>query len=127
MEIREQVFVRELEIPRTLEWDGKDARAVHLVAESHLGLPIGTARMLASGQIGRMAVLAQWRGRGVGYRLLQTLLEIAKEEAYPNPWLNAQASALAFYEKAGFTRSGNEYLEANIPHVKLRYQPVKQL
>ncbi len=62
--IREQVFVQEQGVPPELEWDDQDAAALHLIAETGTGLAIGTARMLADGHIGRMAVLPQWRHQG---------------------------------------------------------------
>ncbi|MGB5832596.1 MAG: GNAT family N-acetyltransferase, partial [Thiohalocapsa sp.] len=56
--VRRAVFVREQLVPEQLEWDGADGNAIHLVAESEHGAAIGTARLQASGQIGRMAVLS---------------------------------------------------------------------
>lgn len=119
--LREAIFVREQRVPPDVEWDGRDDNAVHLLAENAAGDPIGTARLLSSGQIGRMAVLAAWRRQGVGRSLLRALVEIALREGYPSPWLNAQTSAIGFYLKEGFEIKGPELLEANIPHRQMRY------
>jgi len=117
--VREAVFVREQGVPRALEWDAKDERAVHLLAEDAALQAIATARLLADGQIGRMAVLAPWRGRGIGSALLRALLEIAHEERYPPLWLNAQNSATAFYRRHGFLAQGGAFEEAGITHRRM--------
>ena len=121
--IRQEVFILEQGVPRELEWDAADAQAIHLLAEDPVGHPLGTARLLPSGQIGRMAVLAQWRERGIGNRLLRRLVEIARQEHLPTPWLNSQTGALGFYLQAGFSAEGEEFLEAGIPHRRMSLRP----
>lgn len=118
-DIRLRVFVREQGVPEDLEWDGEDESAVHLLVRDNAGRPLGTARLLPTGQIGRMAVLPDWRGRGIGMALLKGLLAIAAAEDYPRPFLKAQASALPFYRRAGFVAIGPEFHEAGIPHRKM--------
>jgi predicted GNAT family N-acyltransferase len=116
------VFILEQGVPRELEWDTRDAEAIHLLAEDAAGNPLATARLLPSGQIGRMAVLTQWRKRGIGSRLLQLLLQITREEQFPTPWLNSQTSALGFYLRAGFAVEGGEFIEAGIPHRRMSWR-----
>lgn len=116
--VRTQVFVREQGVPVELEWDEFDARSVHVLAEAGLHA-IGTGRLLPDGHIGRMAVLAQWRGRGVGSALLLTLIGMAREAGHREVLLSAQVHAAAFYERFGFARRGGEYPEAGIPHVNM--------
>ena len=118
-DIRLRVFVLEQGVPEDLEWDGQDERAVHLLARDNTGRPVGTARLLPTGQIGRMAVLPDWRRRGIGMALVKGLLAIAAAEGYPHPFLNAQASALPFYRRAGFVAVGAEFHEAGIRHRKM--------
>jgi predicted GNAT family N-acyltransferase len=119
--IRTQVFVREQQVPEALEWDGLDTEAVHLIAEAADGEVIGTARLLPSGQIGRMAVAADRRRTGVGRALLLQLLSIGDTEDYPPLFLNAQTSALPFYESLGFVAEDEPFLEAGIEHRRMRY------
>ncbi len=117
--VREQVFVREQGVPLALEWDGDDAPALHLLAETPDGSAIGTARLLPDGQVGRMAVLAEWRGRGVGTALLKALLHIAADKHYPPLFLNAQTRAVGFYARHGFEAEGDEFEDAGIPHRRM--------
>jgi len=119
-QVREAVFVREQGVPPALEWDGQDAQAVHLLAIGPQGLPVGTARLLADGKIGRMAVLANWRGRGIGSALLRELLAIIAAEGFPQPYLDAQTSATEFYQRQGFAAEGEVFLDAGIPHCRMR-------
>ena len=118
--IRRQVFVREQAVPEAEEWDGLDTEALHLLAEGADGEALGTARLLPSGQIGRMAVLAAHRRRGIGRALLKTLLDIAQTEGFPPVFLNAQTHALPFYAGLGFAAEGDEFDDAGIPHRRMR-------
>ena len=117
--LRTSVFVEEQGVPAEIEWDGRDAQCLHVVAESEGGELIGTARVLPSGQIGRMAVASSWRRRGVGTALLDALIRLARERDMPAPFLHAQATAIPFYESRGFRAVGPPFLEAAIEHRKM--------
>jgi predicted GNAT family N-acyltransferase len=121
--VRLAVFVQEQGVPEELEWDSADADAVHLLGLSAEGAPIATARLLPTGQIGRMAVLPQWRGRGVGTALLREVLSLATAPERPLPFLNAQVSALSFYERQGLVGFGEVFEEAGIPHRRMVLVP----
>lgn len=114
--IRETVFMQEQNVPEELEWDGEDENAIHLLASDKEGNPIGCARILADGHIGRMAVLKEWRNRGVGQALLSHAIEAVQEMGCSQAFLDAQTYAIPFYEKAGFIASGDEFMDAGIPH-----------
>jgi predicted GNAT family N-acyltransferase len=87
-----------------------------VIAEDADGHPIGTGRLLPDGHIGRMAVLAAWRGHGVGAALLRRLMALGREAGFREFLLNAQMHALPFYEREGFEAFGEEYMDAGIPH-----------
>jgi predicted GNAT family N-acyltransferase len=114
--IRRAVFVVEQHVPEELEWDADDARSQHVLAYAPDGAAIGTGRLLPDGHIGRMAVLKPWRGRGVGSALLMRLLGLALEQRSEYARLHAQTHAVEFYAKHGFTATGDEFMEAGIPH-----------
>lgn len=119
--IRRRVFIDEQGVPAELEWDGLDASAMHAKATSLTGEAIGTARLLPGGQIGRMAVLRRWRGIGIGTAMLQCLIAHAAEKE--RLFLNAQTSAESFYRRNGFEPEGDVFMEAGIPHIRMRYRP----
>jgi predicted GNAT family N-acyltransferase len=114
--VRVAVFVEEQGVPLALEHDEHDAGALHVMAISDRGSLIGTARMLDNGHIGRMAVLRDQRGRGVGTALLQRLLRIAAGRKQRSVFLHAQCSAIPFYERLGFVAEGRVFLDAGIEH-----------
>lgn len=116
--IREQVFVREQSVPLELEWDEFDVVSRHVLAEAQ-GQAIGTGRLLPDGHIGRMAVLAGWRGAGVGSALLRTLLGMARDAGHRRALLSAQVGAMPFYSRFGFQPEGAEFLDAGIAHVAM--------
>lgn len=118
--VREQVFIREQGVPPELEWDGEDAGAIHVLAFSADGSAVGTGRMLASGQIGRMAVLPAYRGTGLGGEILETLLAEGRRRGLPAPFLHAQVQALDFYRGHGFHAEGEAFMDAGIPHRRMR-------
>lgn len=121
-QIRHQVFIIEQQVPVDLEWDGLDASALHLLAIDNQANPLGCARILSDGSIGRMAVLKQHRQAGVGSALLQTAIACCQQCGWLEISLSAQVQAIGFYERAGFMLCSQEYLDAGIPHrdMKLR-------
>ena len=117
--IRRVVFIIEQNVPQEEEWDGKDNDSWHWLASDREDVPIGTARLLPDGQIGRMAVLENHRGTGVGAALLEAAVEKARHLGMRNVFLNAQSHALGFYEKLGFVSEGDEFDEAGIPQFRM--------
>ncbi|MGH8621524.1 MAG: GNAT family N-acetyltransferase [Burkholderiales bacterium] len=124
--IRNKVFVEEQGVPPELEWDGLDEASYHVLAYAPDGSPIGTGRLLQDGQIGRLAVLLEWRGKGVGRALLDLLLVIANKMGNEEVKLHAQTQVIGFYRKRGFTRHGKEFIEAGIPHVTMKRKTADQ-
>jgi predicted GNAT family N-acyltransferase len=118
--------VVEQKVPPDQEWDDRDRESSHFVALDEAGGPIGTARLLPDGQIGRMAVLEPYRRAGVGGRLLEKAVDKAREQGMTRVFLHAQIQALPFYERAGFIVEGDEFEEAGIVHreMSLELRPV---
>ncbi len=117
--VREIVFVVEQAVDPALEWDGLDAQCDHAVVQLPDGLIVGTGRLCCNGdegKIGRMAVLQEFRGQGIGLAILDFLLQRARALGLRQAQLNAQTHALAFYERVGFVAGGPEFDEAGIPH-----------
>jgi len=117
--IRTAVFVEEQGVPQELEWDGLDDHAYHVMAVAADGAPIGTGRLLQDGHIGRVAVLKQWRGKGVGKALLDILMVVANKMGYEEVKLHAQTRVADFYLRRGFVAQGREFMEAGIPHISM--------
>lgn len=120
--VREPVFVQEQQVPIALEWDELDPLCVHVIARDADGRPIGTGRLTPERKIGRMAVLPDWRGRGVGDALLLALIDEAAERRWPELRLHSQVSALGFYVRHGFVPYGERFMEAGIEHQSMRRQ-----
>jgi predicted GNAT family N-acyltransferase len=118
--VREAVFVAEQGVPLALEWDEFDAVSRHVIARDSNGEVIGTGRLLPDGHIGRMAVLAPWRGKHVRPPLMEPLIAEAAQQKMQPLLLHAQAQAVGFYEKLGFVAEGAGFMEAGIPHRLMR-------
>lgn len=120
--LREAVFIQEQQVPAEEEWDELDADSEHVLAYANDGSVIGCGRLTPEHKIGRMAVLADWRGRGVGAAMLGLLLQRARELGRESVSLHAQVSALEFYRKHGFEAFGEPFMEAGIEHRAMRRQ-----
>jgi predicted GNAT family N-acyltransferase len=118
--IRETVFVQEQNVPIEEEWDALDPVCAHVIARALDGSPIGTGRLTPEHKIGRMAVLPEWRGKGVGDALLLALIEEAQQRGWREVALNAQVSAVDFYLRHGFVPYGERFWEAGIEHQSMR-------
>jgi len=118
--IRRAVFIIEQKVPANLEWDDEDIDAIHLLAILHKCEPVGTGRLLKTGQIGRIAVLKQHRQCGIGTALLSKAMEAAYENGFSSVFLHAQTRIIPFYKNFGFKVSGQAFYEAGIEHYLMR-------
>ncbi|MEK6245446.1 MAG: GNAT family N-acetyltransferase [Pseudomonadota bacterium] len=118
--LRFAIFVDEQNVPAGIELDDQDANCVHAVAFDVDGKAIGTGRLLPDGHIGRMAVLKEWRRRGIGAEILEALTEEARKRGHAEVKLSAQLQAAEFYREHGFVAEGKVYEEAGILHQAMR-------
>ena len=118
--IRRQVFIDEQNIPESEEWDDADENSSHVLAVSEKRDVVGTGRIEATGKIARLAVLAEYRGQGVGSAMLTRLIEEARKKGLSQVFLHAQTHALDFYKKFGFVSDEEIFPEGGIPHVLAR-------
>lgn len=117
-DVRTRVFIEEQHVPEELEWEDGDIDAVHLIVKKNNDY-VATARLLDSGQIGRMAVLKPYRRCGIGKLMLQKLLSIAETMKLKSVFLNAQVEAIDFYKKLGFQEQGGMFDDAGIQHRRM--------
>lgn len=117
--VRTIVFIEEQSVTPEFEWDVIDKDAVHLLA-IHDNQPIGCLRIIHYQKIGRMAVLNQWRGFGVGKMLLNEAIGICRAQGSKQIDLSAQTHAILFYQQAGFQITSAEYTDVQIPHMDMR-------
>ena len=103
-------------MPPEMEWDDLDEDCIHAVACDNLGHAIATGRLLPDGHIGRMAVLPEWRNKGVGSTILELLVSYSLQQLGKKPWLDAQVQAVAFYRQHGFETRGKVFTDAGILH-----------
>ncbi len=121
--IRDSVFIIEQQIDAEIEFDGNDQSALHALLFVD-GKAVATGRILADGHIGRIAVLSDYRGQGLGAKVVLSLIDAAVEKSYPRVYLGAQKQAVDFYSKLGFTPFGEEFMEAGIVHLSMHKELV---
>lgn len=115
--IREAVFIDEQNVSREIEFDRRDPDCLHWLAYASQNEAVGTARLLPSGQIGRVAVLKPFRNNGIGSTMIRKIIQYALHEGLPRIFLHAQIPAQPFYKELGFSAYDDVFNdEANIPH-----------
>jgi predicted GNAT family N-acyltransferase len=126
--VRRRVFIEEQAVPEELEIDEHDRDPALVTSACHVlvrldGVAVGTGRLLLEpdeyGQvhIGRVAVLAETRRRGVGRAVMSALHDLAREHGLDSITLAAQTHAIGFYERLGYVlRTGGVFLDAGIEH-----------
>jgi len=120
--IRKTVFVEEQAVPLELELDEYDDAATHFLLRGGAS-PLATARLLDKhglAKIGRVAVLREVRGRGLGLVLMRAVLDEARRQGFTEAVLDSQTYAIPFYERLGFVAEGEEFDDAGIPHYLMR-------
>lgn len=120
--LRREVFVVEQGVPEELEVDENDKVAVHLAALSD-GHVIGTLRIVRkerTAKIGRMAVSADSRKKGIGRELMEFAAATASHDGAQEIILAAQFTAREFYRQLGYMEEGSVFDDAGISHVMMR-------
>jgi len=118
--LRFAIFVDEQNVPPGIELDDQDASCVHAVAFDVEDKAIGTGRLLPDGHIGRMAVVKEWRRRGIGAEIIGALIDEARKRGHAEVLLSAQLQAMEFYRSLGFEAEGKIYEDAGILHQIMR-------
>ncbi|HHY16267.1 MAG TPA: GNAT family N-acetyltransferase [Firmicutes bacterium] len=122
--IRIKVFVDEQNVPFEEEHDTFDEKAEHfgIFLDDVL---VGTGRLIRqaeSAKIGRIALLREFRGQGLGSELIRTMLKAAKAGGSRECTVDAQLGALGFYARLGFIEEGEDFFDGGIPHRTMRRQ-----
>lgn len=117
--LRRTVFIEEQGVSEADEVDDLDDVAIHLLAIRN-GQAVGSARLLVQGEIGkigRVCVLREGRGHGIGAALIRAAVaRLQQVDGVKKAKLGAQTHALGFYAGLGFTAVGDLYLDAGIEH-----------
>ena len=116
--LRRVVFIEEQGVSEADKLDELDGVAIHLLAREG-EQALGSARLLVAGnqgKIGRVCVLAEARGRGIGAALIRAAVARFRDMGLARAKLGAQVHALGFYEALGFAAVGPVYDDAGIDH-----------
>lgn len=123
--IRERVFVVEQQVPADAEYDQYEGTARHYLA-TYEGVPCGAARWRVTDKgikLERFAVLAEYRNKNVGAKVLEAVLQdVQSEHPEKKIYLHAQLPAVNFYKRHGFTTEGDMFSECDIQHYKMMYR-----
>lgn len=121
--IRVKVFIEEQGFEN--EFDSIDAEAVHILMKNDDGIPVATCRIfwdnkMNSHILGRLAVLKEFRGMGIGSEAVNAALDYVESANGKSLMLHSQCRAAAFYEKLGFASFGEVELDEGCPHIWMK-------
>ena len=121
--IRVKVFIEEQGFEN--EFDSIDAEAVHILMKNDDGIPVATCRIFWDNKInshilGRLAVLKEFRGMGIGSEVVNAALDYVKSANGKSLMLHSQCRAADFYEKLGFASFGEVELDEGCPHIWMK-------
>lgn len=126
VDIRTEVFVEEQGFEE--EFDGRDGDCLHMVLFCG-GVPAAVGRIYPDGEgvyyAGRIAVREAFRGKNLGAEVMRLLEEKARGLGAKRMALSAQCRVREFYEKSGYTASGEVYLDQFCPHIHME-KPLEQ-
>lgn len=132
LNLRKEVFVEEQGVPIKEEIDVFDdvnhKKSMHIIVTDK-GQVVGTLRVVNRtdyAKIGRVAVKKEFRGKGIGAKMMDFAIEECLRENLFNVrnkyfYLESQVDAIPFYEKLGFKAYGDEFDDCGIPHRKMQY------
>ncbi len=120
-DIRQEVFINEQGFIN--EFDDIDKRAWHLVVYDE-ETPLACCRFFRGDTpnefiIGRLAVLKEHRGKQLGALMMQEAEKYIKSIGGEKLSLSAQLRVKEFYEKQGFTASGDTYFDEYCEHIHM--------
>ena len=119
--IRQKVFIDEQQVPEDLEWDAEDKTAIHFLGKEG-NRPVACARLIKDSQLGRLAVLKDYRSHGWGSRLLRAVEQYLVEKKKTKLTLNGQANSYSFYFRNGYRSTDEMSWDASIPHIEMQKQ-----
>lgn len=129
--VRRAVFVEEQNVDISIEIDEFETApgTVHLAVLNGNGECAGAGRLVEysggplreakTAKLGRVCVLKEFRGLGLGELIVEKLIETARERGYEEIVLHSQVYVCGLYEKFGFTRRGDIFKEAGIEHIEM--------
>ncbi|WP_085521683.1 GNAT family N-acetyltransferase [Tuberibacillus sp. Marseille-P3662] len=121
LNVRNEVFVHEQNVPADLEIDEFEDDSTHFVTYEQ-DKPIGAGRLRHIDQVGkveRICVLKAYRGHKVGQAIMCAIESSAKKQGFHTLKLNAQNHAIKFYQQLGYDVCSDEFMDAGIPHVQM--------
>lgn len=123
--IRQQVFINEQGVADEEEWDGLDEKAIHYLV-CYQQQAVACARVYYtdddSAKIGRVAVLAPFRRKGIAKALMRFIIDDMRNTGIRHLKLDAQLYVIPLYQQMGFRICSDAFLDAGIMHRSMQME-----
>ncbi len=121
--VRIEGMIRQHHIPYRTEIDERDGEGTRYIVLLDDGYPVATCRFFELGEVpadsvyagyeglvmlGRVVVLPEYRGRGLGAKTVIEAEKWIRELGYRYIGIDSRVTAVGFYEKLGYTVTGSE-------------------
>ena len=123
LQLRDRVLRKPLGLNLFDESLSGEVNDIHIGAFDNkklIGVLILTALERNKIKMRQVGVDEKWRGKNVGGRLVMYAESFAKKEGYSIVLLNARKAVVGFYQKLGYQKIGDEFIEVTIPHQKMQ-------
>lgn len=125
LNIRESVFTKEQGVSKEIEVDEYDSlnnNCIHFLIK-YKNVDVGTLRCLFQEnntiKLQRFCFLKEYRNLGIGKKILNYIENYYKEYGNKLIKLDAQYQVYKFYEKCGYIKNSEIFIEANIKHIEM--------
>ena len=120
--LRNEVLRQPLGLHFTDQDIAEDLHDIHIIASTE-NLVIGCLILKeidkTKVKMRQVAVSPKFQGMGLGKDMVDFAEQIAIQMHYSTMELHARIESASFYDSLLYTRIGNEFIEVNIPHIKM--------
>lgn len=120
LHLRDEILRKPLGLDFSSEELEKEKEHMHMAAyedERILGCCMLVKEDPETVRLRQMAVVNDVQGKGIGRALMQFAENLARDRGYRRITMHARKNAVGFYERMGYKKIGDEFMEITIPHI----------
>jgi predicted GNAT family N-acyltransferase len=120
LQLRDEILRKPLGLHFSPEELEKEKEHMHMAAYEDDQI-LGCCMLVKEGEdtvrLRQMAVVNDVQGKGIGRALMQFAENLARDRGFKRITMHARKNAVGFYERMGYKKQGDEFMEITIPHI----------